>query len=81
MANQSNIYIFEKEKETEMKFNSRMCVKCGGSKQIGNSRSAESAIFGSGVFIECPNCNGEGIEYIISPKQLKEYQKLKKKRR
>ena len=57
-----------------MKFNSRMCVRCGGSKKIPDREFA----FGKAKMIKCPNCGGEGIEYIISPKQLKEYKMLKK---
>jgi len=42
-----------------MKLNSRICVRCSGSKYIKDPPE------------ECPNCSGEGIEYIISPEELK----------
>ena len=54
-----------------MKFNRRMCVRCGGSKTITDNWKSHT------VRRECPNCNGEGIEYIISPKQSREYELLK----
>ena len=71
-----------------MKFNSRICVRCGGSKTItkyvkpfDGDRDDDNPKFEKWIqdthFNECPNCNGEGIEYIISPNQLKEYKILK----
>ena len=51
----------------KIKINSRICVRCGGSKYIFDN---------IGHMKRCPNCSGEGIEYIISPKQLALYKEV-----
>ena len=78
MADKSGIYLSEKKEKTKMKFNSRLCVRCGGSKTINHIPFTETEdMIAEGQSIPCPNCNGEGIEYIISPKVWQEYKELK----
>ena len=52
-----------------MKHDTRLCTRCGGSRiKINYSTVVE----------DCPKCNGEGFEVVITPRQFKEYQWLEK---
>jgi len=63
-----------------MKFNSQTCSACGGNKIVFGGSLTNSIETSIDIYVakqQCPNCSGEGIEYIISPKQLGEYRELK----
>ena len=64
-----------------MKPRKQKCSRCEGSGEIEylphNPNATKETIFDFKTK-ECPDCNGEGEEYIISPKQWKEYNNLKK---
>ena len=62
-----------------MKVNShQQCQRCGGSKIIASKFSdQETSEISEYKGRPCPRCNGEGIEYLVSPKYVEmfdEYQ-------
>ena len=51
----------------------QQCQRCGGSKIIVSKFSDQET---SEISEPCPRCNGEGIEYLVSPKYVEEYDGL-----
>ena len=61
-----------------MKPRKQTCSRCGGEGKILLKGIKLGRGFSYSGAKECPNCEGEGIEYVISFLQLEEYQMMKK---
>ena len=62
-----------------MKSRKQTCSKCDGRKRVVvEIHNQEGETFRMTTETDCPKCNGEGFEVIITPKQWKEYQWLVK---
>ena len=59
-----------------MKPRKQKCSGCEGKGKVMTTSDPEVIRITGGMIGECPDCEGEGIEIIITPKQWKQYQEL-----